>query len=68
MPNYKVIEGTRENSRNYGLHSSIFIKNNEVSIKIRFRCHRWRDGCRERAHIINETITVMQKCARGPEY
>ena len=46
----------------------MYTKNNSHALKTRLRCRDWRDGCRGTAHIINETMTVMQKYAHGPEY
>ena len=67
MPNYKIIEGKRKNSKNYVSEGFIYTKNNQDALKIRFRCHGWRDGCKGTAHIIDDYLSIIRKCDHGPE-
>ena len=67
MPNYKIIEGKRKNSKNYVSEGFIYTKNNQDALKIRLRCHHQRDGCKGTAHIIDDNLSIIQKCDHGPE-
>ena len=67
MRNYKIFEGKRENSKNYVSEGFIYTENNQVALKIRLRCHRWRDGCKSTAHFIDDNQSIIQKCDHGPE-
>ena len=67
MPNYKIIDGKRENSKYYVSEGFIYTKNNQDTLKIRLRCHRWRDECKGTAHFFYDNLSIMQKCDHGPE-
>ena len=65
MPNYKIIDGKRENSKYYVSEGFIYTKNNQDTLKIRLRCHRWRDECKGTAHFFTITYQSCKNVTMG---
>ena len=67
MPNFKKIEGKRKGSVHFVHERFIHTKNNADSLKTRLRCHRWRDGCKGTAFILDNHFHLNNKCQHEPE-